>query len=195
MKKTQQIIAYGLTREEILAAQRSLANTVNCAPENIITTTDPIIVIYSLRADEKAVVGVKAHATDQSQWSRLMPICQYGIKVGDVFHMSWGYDQTSNDFFQVIALVGKTSVRIREVSLNYTSINQGDMYEDRIFEIPQNGQMAEYKPRGIFIKDQEKGDIKRIFNDNGGVPYFKVSHHYASLVRGKTFKHYESWYG
>lgn len=194
MKKTQQTIAFGLTPEEAQAAQRSLTNTVNYAPENITVTTDPTI-IYSLRADEKSVVGVKTHATDQSQWPRLMPICRYGIKVGDVFHMSWGYDQTSNDFFQVIALVGKTSVRIREVTLNYTSINQGDMYEDRIFEIPQDGQMAEYKPRGLFIKDQEKGDIKRIFNDNGGVPYFKVSHHYASLVRGKTFKHYESWYG
>ena len=194
MTKIKQIIAFGLTQEEALAAQRSLANTMNCAPENITTTTEPTV-IFSLQADEKAVVGVKAHATDQSQRSLLMPVCRYGIKVGDVFHMSWGYDQTSNDFFQVIALVGKSSVRIREVRLNYTSINQGDMYEERIFEIPQDGQMAEYSPRGIFIQDQEKGDVKRILNDNRGVPYIKVSNHYASLVRGKTFKHYESWYG
>ena len=76
MKSNSQLIAYGLTQEEALAAQLSLANTMNCAPENIIITTDPTV-IYSLRADEIAVVGVKAHATDQSQWCRLMPVCRH----------------------------------------------------------------------------------------------------------------------
>ena len=76
MKSNSQLIAYGLTQEEALAAQRSLANTMNCASENITITTDPNL-IYALRADEKAVVGVKAHATDQSQWSLLMPICRH----------------------------------------------------------------------------------------------------------------------
>ena len=76
MTKIKQIIAYGLTQEEALAAQRSLANTMNCAPKNVTLTTNPTV-IFSLRADEKAVVGVKAHATDQSQWSQLMPVCRY----------------------------------------------------------------------------------------------------------------------
>lgn len=76
MKTNKQIIAYGLTQEEALAAQRSLANTMNRAPENIIITTDPRV-IFSLRAEEKAVVGIKAHATNQSQWSQLMPICRH----------------------------------------------------------------------------------------------------------------------
>ena len=76
MKTSNQLIAYGLTQEEALAAQRSLANTMNCAPENIIITTD-FTVIYSLRADEKVTVGIKAHATDQSHWSLLMPVCRH----------------------------------------------------------------------------------------------------------------------
>lgn len=76
MTKNNQIIAYGFTDEEALAAQRSLANTMNCAPENVTITTDPTV-IYSLRADEKATVRVKAHATDQNQWSKLMPVCRY----------------------------------------------------------------------------------------------------------------------
>lgn len=76
MKTNKQIIAYGLTQEEALAAQRSLANTMNRAPENIIITTDPRV-IYSLNAEGISLVGVKAHATDQSQWCRLMPVCRH----------------------------------------------------------------------------------------------------------------------
>ena len=76
MTKTYPFIAYGLTQEEALAAQRSLANTMKCASENITVTTDPMD-IYSLGADETALVGVKAHATDQNQWSQLMPVCRH----------------------------------------------------------------------------------------------------------------------
>ena len=74
-KATNQIIAYGLTHEEALAAQRSLSNTMKCALESITTIIDPTL-IYSLRADEVDLVGVKAHSSDQSQWSLLMPVCR-----------------------------------------------------------------------------------------------------------------------
>ena len=75
MKATKQIIAYGLTQEDALAAQRSLANTKTCAMENITIITDPTI-IYTLSGEDISLVGVKAHATDQSQWSQLMPLCR-----------------------------------------------------------------------------------------------------------------------
>ena len=76
MKRVQNIIAYGLTQEEATAAHCHLISTMGCASENITIITDPTA-IYSLRADDKAVVGVKAHATDQKQWSKLMPVCRY----------------------------------------------------------------------------------------------------------------------
>lgn len=75
MNATKQIIAYGLTQVDALAAQRSLANTTKCALENITITTDPAI-IYALSGEESSLVGVKAHATDQSQWLQLMPLCR-----------------------------------------------------------------------------------------------------------------------
>ena len=81
MTKNNQIIAYGLTQEEAMAAQRSLANTMNCAPENIIITTDPTV-IYSLQGGD-VIVGIKAHPTDQQQWSMLMPVCRY-LKANDI---------------------------------------------------------------------------------------------------------------
>lgn len=76
MKTNNPIIAYGLTQEEALASARHLINIFQCASENITVTTDPNL-IYALRAEEKAVVGIKAHATNQSQWSQLMPICRH----------------------------------------------------------------------------------------------------------------------
>jgi hypothetical protein len=76
MKIIQQIIAYGLTQEEATATHRHLISTMACAPENITIITDPAA-IFSLRASEVNLVGVKAHATDQQQWSKLMPICRY----------------------------------------------------------------------------------------------------------------------
>ncbi len=74
--KKKQIISYGLTQEEATAAHRHLISTMGCASENIAIITDPAA-IFSLRADDKAVVGVKAHATDQQQWTKLMPVCRY----------------------------------------------------------------------------------------------------------------------
>ena len=76
MKIIQQIIAYGLTQEEATAAHRHLISTMGCASENITIITDPAA-IFSLRASEVNLVGVKAHATDQQQWAKLMPVCRF----------------------------------------------------------------------------------------------------------------------
>ena len=72
----KQFIAYGLTQDEASAAAHHLINIIECAPESITTTIDPTV-IYSLQADEVDLVGLKAHATDQKQWSKLLPICRH----------------------------------------------------------------------------------------------------------------------
>lgn len=36
-------------------------------------------------------------------------------QIGDIFYSSWGYGQTNVDFFQVIELVGKKSVLLKEI--------------------------------------------------------------------------------
>lgn len=48
---------------------------------------------------------------------------KYGVKVGDVFYSSWGYEQTNIDFYQVIALKGATMVTLQKI--NYTSRPNG----------------------------------------------------------------------
>ena len=54
---------------------------------------------------EKATPAVKAADEKKNK---------YGIKLGDLFYSSWGYEQTNVDFFQVIEIVGSSSVRVRE---------------------------------------------------------------------------------
>lgn len=125
----------------------------------------------------------------------------FGVKVGDIFSASWGYEQTNNDFFQVIALVGEKSVRVREVNPPIVRRDPvSGMAEDRVYKI--TGEILPPSPHSVFIKDQEKGDLKRIkpgyFQDEEEAKnncYFDISS-YASAYKcnGETKKVYESWY-
>lgn len=38
------------------------------------------------------------------------------VNVGDVFRSSWGYEQTNIDYYQVIAIKGKSTVTLREIA-------------------------------------------------------------------------------
>lgn len=124
---------------------------------------------------------------------------KFGVKVGDIFHASWGYDQTNNNFFQVIALVGESSVRVREV--NPVCINSeatGPMAEDRVFKTNTNGELLPPSHFSVFIKDQEKGDVKRLKSyaaDGKSNAQFKISSYAdAYHCNADTIKVYESWY-
>ena len=44
------------------------------------------------------------------------PINKFGVKVGDVFYESWGWEQTNIDFWQVVALKGKTQLVLKAIS-------------------------------------------------------------------------------
>lgn len=122
---------------------------------------------------------------------------KYGIKVGDVFGMSWGYDETHNSYFQVIALVGKESVKVREINPRTVSCEAcGPMAEDRVIEI--TNEILPPSPYSVFIKDNEHGDLKRVQQDtswNGKTEtYIKMDHHWANYCKPGTEMIYESWY-
>lgn len=126
---------------------------------------------------------------------------KYGVKVGDIFEASWGWEQTNVDFFQVIALVGECSVRVREVYPEIVDrIGVSGMSEDRVYKI--TNELLPPASRSIFIEDQENGDIKRIKPGYGRTPEeenqnccFKVdSFATAFKVNGETTKCYVSWY-
>jgi hypothetical protein len=121
---------------------------------------------------------------------------KYGVKVGDYFSITWGYEQTNVDFFQVIALVGEASVRIREV--NPPIIEEeatGPMAADRVYKLDKT-RILEPSHYSVFIKDQEKGDLKRVKEGyyRDGRPIIDIGGHLADLETGETTKTYESWY-
>jgi len=119
------------------------------------------------------------------------------VKVGDVFSMSWGYDQTNVDFFQVIAKVGTSSVRVRQVAPTLIHEDPGMMCADRTYAIPQDGTLLPKSSYSVFIKDQDNGDMKRIqvcdYYKEKKI-YLNLGSHYAFKETEPVAKHYESWY-
>ena len=123
-------------------------------------------------------------------------INKFGVKVGDIFRASWGYEQTNNDFFQVIALVGESSIRVREVNLPMIDRKAvSGMAENRTFSVSKELLPAAHS--SVFIKDQEKGDLKRLksYSKDGKHPQFNLSSFCdAHLVESDKITVYESWY-
>lgn len=122
---------------------------------------------------------------------------KYGVKVGDLFHSSWGYEQTNNDFFQVIELVGASSVRVREVCPPVTNRKTvSGMSED--ITIKNTAEMLPAANSSVFIEDQEHGDLKRLKSyaaDGVSNPQFKLSSFAnAYKVESNELTVYESWY-
>lgn len=126
---------------------------------------------------------------------------KYGVKVGDIFSASWGYDQTNVDFFQVVALVGETSVRVREVCppcIEEKAIS--GMSSDRTYKLTR--EILPPCSRSSFIENQEQGDIKRIKPGYDTDPekakenaHFKLaSFADAWKCNGETITEYVSWY-
>ena len=44
------------------------------------------------------------------------PVNKYGVKVGDVFYESWGWEQTNINFWQVVELRGATQIILRAIN-------------------------------------------------------------------------------
>ena len=101
---------------------------------------------------------------------------KFGVQVGDIFESSWGYEQTNNTFFQVVALVGETSVRVREVQPKLIEVKSGSWASgDYTYDI--NREILPGVSRSTFIKDQDKGDLKRLksYRQDGTRPEFTIS--------------------
>lgn len=120
----------------------------------------------------------------------------FNVKVGDLFCSSWGYEQTNTTFFQVVELVGKKSVRVREVVPEIASESPTcGMAADRSYKL--TNELLPAKEYSTFIKDQEKGDLKRLksyHKDSRNNPQFDVSS-FCNAYKYGGQELYESWYG
>jgi len=55
----------------------------------------------------------KAEYKTQQKAKKSEAMANHGVVVGDVFRCSWGYDQTNIDYYEVIAVTGKTATVCR----------------------------------------------------------------------------------
>lgn len=121
------------------------------------------------------------------------------MKVGDIYVMQWGYDQTNNTFYRVKALRGKTQAIIQKVDLEVeSSETQGCA--------PMAGNFR-YNPKSyrvsnccVFIPNNEKGRIVKRKREcywepeleRQGQEGFYIDHHFCRPYKGERV--YESWY-
>lgn len=121
------------------------------------------------------------------------------VKVGDIFEMSWGYDQTNVDYFQVVSVTGK-GVYVREIGAKTVPGSEGFM-SDRRMPAPdaflQSSSWCE--PRGI---DPETGcrirgnvpTFRRIdYSGDGGASFNFRGRYFARRISA-TESTYCSWY-
>ena len=118
---------------------------------------------------------------------------KYGVHVGDVFYMNWGYEQTNVDFFQVCELVGEASVRIRHVNPKIVDNDAcGPMCANYTYDIT-----PEPMPRdngGLFVKDNEKGMLKRVCKSGESIYLNMTSYANAYKIPFGKREEYVSWY-
>ena len=114
----------------------------------------------------------KLDEVDPAQWEL--------VQVGFIFHYSWGYDQTNNDFYQVIAKKGQF-VTIREIGQE--SVSKGAGYSS----------MSDFRrPLKDSFIEKAAPMIKKI-QFSSGKPFLKMnSYGWCDLWDGREA--YNSWY-
>lgn len=121
----------------------------------------------------------------------------HSLKVGDLLYGSWGYEQTNVTFVQVVALVGKMFVKVREVSPaieEEKSISWASC--DRRYKV--TNEILPPLKSSVFVRDQENGDNHKVISwgkDKDGNEQWAVRLDSVLTVHkynGGTV--YESWY-
>lgn len=69
------------------------------------------------------------------------------VHVGDIYCMSWGYDQTNVNYFQVVSLTAK-GFRIREIDHKHVPGTEGFMCA-QVTPVP-----GQFKSSSQWVKDQ-----------------------------------------
>ena len=110
---------------------------------------------------------------------------KFGIKVGDIYYISWGWEQTNVDFFKVVKVTEK-SVRVIEISPIKKDIEVISSMSQN-FKIETN-KIYKGSKNPFFIKDNVNGDLKRL-NDYGS---FYIKEYLAFKYKNEPI--YESWY-
>lgn len=102
-----------------------------------------------------------------------------GVKVGDIFVFSWGYEQTNVNYFQVVGLKGSKQVVIREIAYKVTETVGLDSYKVTACK-------DTFLKDSQFIADNEKGAVKQVKGLPNGTIYINIdSFGFCCLWDGK----------
>ena len=139
--------------------------------------------------NSKIIENINNGNIDKIETAKTEAVNELGIKVGDVFYMSWGYEQTNVDFFRVKALRGKTQVILQEVNVEMleekgiSGMSADRKYNSKNYSLVKNS---------CFVKDNENGIIKRVKGTKER-PYIDMTS-YANAYKYDGQELYESWY-
>lgn len=113
-----------------------------------------------------------------------------GVKVGDVFYTSWGYDQTNVDFYQVVAIT-EGGCYIRPIG---GGIDEKKSYRGADYVYPI---LNKWNSRDSFINDSPKGVFKKTnVSRYDNAPYIKLaSFAYGHLYKGGSIYETAAGYG
>ena len=101
------------------------------------------------------------------------------VKIGDIFHFSWGYEQTNVDYYQVIDKNGYM-LTLREICCKRTNTETGNGMADYVTAV-----------KDAFVEESEPFQKKLQFS--GNKPYITMkSFGWCSLWDGREC--YRSWY-
>lgn len=103
------------------------------------------------------------------------------VKVGQIFHYSWGYDQTNCDFYQVISVKGKTAV-LKAIGSRIVKGSEGFMCCNLV------------AVKDSFLSGNRAETItKRVQAGYNGEAMFSMDFGSLTLTDEST-PHYSSWY-
>lgn len=127
-------------------------------------------------------------AERKAQKAKAQLVNKYGVKVGDVFYDSWGYEQTNIDFYQVVALKGQTTVELRAINKEHRSIG---FCSDMVKPIKDS-----FKAGGYITRLQDGESITRRLKDYGapGHPSIRAGAELLSLTDWETEHNETSYY-
>jgi hypothetical protein len=107
------------------------------------------------------------------------------VKVGDLFNMSWGWEQTNNNFFEVVRVTPKGAY-VREIEKR--SIGSGEGMCNHVAAVK-----GSFLARSQWCGNNNVPKLVRIKNYNGK-PYFMINGRYMASLTNETELHYNSWY-
>lgn len=165
--------------EDDLGPRDARARKVSQITNDIIATNPDVPTDEARRLAERAV---REYPVAASKTSGLDP-ASLGIKVGDIFYASWGYDQTQVNFYEVVGLTG-ASVRVRQVAQR--DVSSGSNPHSEMVPVP-----GSYIPTRV---NNTEHDVltKRLVGD-AGWPAIKITEsQYCILWDGKP-KYQTGW--